>query len=151
MAFAYSLGKAQRILAGLAEAGELPGPIYTHGFVRVMTEAYRATGVVIPETISVTATASKAHWAKALIVCRHRHRALPGHESSATGLVRFRFGLDADPGTWRRRSVDRGFVLSRRNPPCGDSLEACHRQPARSDAIADSPSIIALMSFSTIF
>ena len=42
--FAYALGKSQRIITGLAGQGYLPGPIFTHGAVEAMNQAYRAAG-----------------------------------------------------------------------------------------------------------
>src|SRR5262249_23488234 len=39
--FAYALGKAQRILRGLRDlADPLPGPVYTHGAIERINEAY---------------------------------------------------------------------------------------------------------------
>jgi len=65
---AYALGKSQRILAGLAATGELPGSIFTHGAVEAMTEAYRAAGVRVPATTHVSAAEPKSVWARSLIV-----------------------------------------------------------------------------------
>jgi putative mRNA 3-end processing factor len=47
---AYSFGKAQRLLAGLAGQG----PILTHGAVEEMTQVLRSQGYALPETIRVT-------------------------------------------------------------------------------------------------
>jgi putative mRNA 3-end processing factor len=47
---AYSFGKAQRLLAGLAGQG----PILTHGAVEEMTQVLRTQGYALPETIRVT-------------------------------------------------------------------------------------------------
>ena len=41
--FGYALGKAQRLLAGLADADI--GPVYTHGAVERLNRDYRASGV----------------------------------------------------------------------------------------------------------
>ena len=53
--YAYALGKAQRLMAGLAATagaeGGLPGPIYTHGAVETMNRAYRATGIGCPRPL----------------------------------------------------------------------------------------------------
>ena len=48
--YAYSFGKAQRVLSGLDPA---IGPIVAHGAVAAMDEAYRASGVALPPTRSV--------------------------------------------------------------------------------------------------
>src|SRR4051812_5596007 len=45
--YAYALGKAQRLLAGLDPS---IGPIYCHGAVEVLNDAYRAAGVALPPT-----------------------------------------------------------------------------------------------------
>src|SRR5262249_9486315 len=56
--YAYALGKAQRVIAGLAGVlgDDLPGPIYTHGAVEAMNRAYRAAGVALPPTTYVAET-----------------------------------------------------------------------------------------------
>src|SRR5205814_5177434 len=43
--FAYPLGKAQRVLAGVDSS---LGPIYTHGTVERVTNIYREQGVALP-------------------------------------------------------------------------------------------------------
>ncbi|MEP6505363.1 MAG: DNA ligase-associated DEXH box helicase, partial [Betaproteobacteria bacterium] len=48
--YAYSFGKAQRVLSGL-DAGI--GPIVVHGAVANLNEAYRRSGVALPETLRV--------------------------------------------------------------------------------------------------
>ena len=69
--YAYALGKAQRLLAGLAatagvEQG-LPGPIYTHGAVETMNRAYRATGIALPATTHVAEAGPAPDWSTAPI------------------------------------------------------------------------------------
>jgi len=46
--YAYALGKAQRVLAGLIDAAI--GPIYTHGAVERLTRDYREAGIALPLT-----------------------------------------------------------------------------------------------------
>ncbi len=60
--YAYALGKAQRLLAGLAAAvgDDPPGPIYTHGAVEAMNRAYREAGVELPATTHATEAGSGA-------------------------------------------------------------------------------------------
>jgi putative mRNA 3-end processing factor len=110
--FAYSLGKSQRVLAGLAARGELPGPIFTHGAVENMTRAYREGGRTLPATTRVSEAVPKSEWPKALILAPPSAQGTPwmrrfGALSSgfASGWMRIR-------GPRRRRAVDRGFVLS---------------------------------------
>jgi putative mRNA 3-end processing factor len=107
--FGYSLGKAQRLLAGLDPA---IGPIYLHGAVERMTCEYRAGGVDLPPTQPVSAAPPKHDWAGAMIVAPPSAHQSPwarkfGDKSTAmaSGWMRVR-------GARRRRAVDRGFVLS---------------------------------------
>lgn len=104
--FAYSLGKAQRLLAGVDAS---IGPIYTHGAVESMTRAYRDSGVSLPPTIHVE---GDGDWPRALIVA-------PPAAADSAWLRRFGRQATAFASGWmlvrgarRRRSLDRGFVLS---------------------------------------
>lgn len=106
---AYSLGKAQRLLAGM-DVGI--GPIYTHGAVENTNAVLRAQGLALPDTMQVTDEQGKGDYAGALVI------APPGALGSnwmrrfpkaSTG---FASGWMALRGVRRRRAVDRGFVLS---------------------------------------
>jgi putative mRNA 3-end processing factor len=106
--YGYSLGKAQRILAGIDAS---TGPVYTHGAVERLNEAYRKSGVKLPPAPRATQV-ERPQWDKALIIAPLSARATPwtrrfGVQSSgfASGWMRVR-------GARRRRAVDRGFVLS---------------------------------------
>lgn len=106
--FGYALGKAQRLLAGVDRT---IGPIYTHGAVEPMNRAYRAAGVDLPATTYAGAMPKGTDWAGSLIVAPPSANGTPwarkfGASSAfASGWMRIR-------GPRRRRSVDRGFVLS---------------------------------------
>jgi putative mRNA 3-end processing factor len=107
--FAYSLGKAQRVLAGML--GREQGAIYTHGAVERLTQEYRASGVKLPDT-TYAAAAARSDWAGSLILA-------PPSASGSTWLRKFgpastafASGWMSIRGTRRRRGVDRGFVLS---------------------------------------
>jgi putative mRNA 3-end processing factor len=110
--FAYALGKAQRILAGLVElAGELP-PVFCHGAVERINAAYRESGIALPPTIAVADAPADAHWANALILAppmvqgsAWMGRFEPYRTAFASGWMTIR-------GTRRRRHLSRGFVLS---------------------------------------
>ena len=107
--FAYALGKAQRILAGLDWS---IGPILTHGAVEKINQCYRDLGINLPETqyigelgksdlpdgalVIAPTSADNPAWMKRF---PQRSRAF------ASGWMRIR-------GNRRRRSVDRGFILS---------------------------------------
>ena len=106
--FAYSFGKAQRILSGLDPS---IGPIVCHGSVEPLNRAYRAEGVDIPPTVLVS-DIEKAALRRALVVA-------PPSASGSPWMKRFGDYSDAFASGWmllrgarRRRGVDRGFVLS---------------------------------------
>lgn len=111
--FAYALGKAQRILRGLMLlADPLPGPIYTHGAIERINEAYREAGVTLPPTVRVATAVPGTPWSDALVVAppsarasRWLHRFDPLSTAFASGWMALR-------GTRRRASLDRGFALS---------------------------------------
>ena len=64
---AYSLGKAQRLMKLLRQAG-WDRPIHLHGAMERVTETYRALGVDLGETIRVMAADRKA-LAGAIVLC----------------------------------------------------------------------------------
>ncbi|NBZ87024.1 ligase-associated DNA damage response exonuclease [Stagnihabitans tardus] len=98
---AYSFGKAQRILAGLAGL-DLPGPLACHPTVEAVTEVLRAAGYALPATgevspgalVIATPQGMASDWALSLGL--HRVAAASGWMALAA----------------RRKGVDRAFVLS---------------------------------------
>ncbi|MEF8834514.1 MAG: ligase-associated DNA damage response exonuclease [Halofilum sp. (in: g-proteobacteria)] len=107
--FCYALGKAQRLLAELAPW--LDGPVYLHGALRPLVEAYREAGVALPETAPVNDRA-RGDWRGQLVF------AVPSAAGS-TWMRRFGDCRTAAASGWmrvrgnrRRRGYDRGFVLS---------------------------------------
>ena len=107
--YAYALGKAQRIVANVDAS---IGRIYTHGAVEVLNEAYRASGVPLPQTHRVSETSRGHDFSGSLIVA-------PPSAQSTPWLRRFGDYFDAFASGWmqirgvrRRRAVDRGFALS---------------------------------------
>lgn len=107
--YAYSLGKAQRIMNGIDTS---IGDIYTHGAVERLTEAYRESGVPMPPTTYAGSVTDKKKFAGSLIVA-------PPSADGSTWLRRFGKQSDGFASGWmmvrgarRRRAVDRGFVLS---------------------------------------
>jgi putative mRNA 3-end processing factor len=108
--FAYALGKAQRLLAGLAQSAH--GEFYTHGAVERLTRDYRETGVDLPPTTHAASMPRGHDWAGAMIIA-------PPSAAGSTWLRRFGSSSTAFASGWmrirgarRRRSVDRGFVVS---------------------------------------
>lgn len=108
--FAYALGKAQRLLAGLAHLAV--GGLYTHGAVERLNRDYRDEGIPLPPTTYASSVGRGHDWTGALIVA-------PPSAAGSTWLRRFGQASTAFVSGWmrvrgarRRRSVDRGFVLS---------------------------------------
>lgn len=106
--FAYSLGKAQRVLAGIDAAA---GPIYTHGAVENFCRIYRAAGIPLAPTTQVAA-AGDADWSRALIIAPPSANGTPWMRRFGTVSTGFVSGWMRIRGARRRRSLDRGFVLS---------------------------------------
>ena len=106
--YAYSLGKGQRVLAGVDCS---IGPIITHGALNALNDVYRTAGVNLPATSAVTD-----------IEASDRQRALvlaPPAVAGSSWMRRFGQTSDAMASGWmrvrgarRRRGVDRGFVMS---------------------------------------
>ncbi|WP_288379657.1 ligase-associated DNA damage response exonuclease [uncultured Massilia sp.] len=106
--FAYSFGKAQRILSRLDPS---IGPIVCHGAVEPLNRVYRAEGVALPETVMVSEI-EKAALRRAIVIA-------PPSTSGSPWMKRFGDYSDSFASGWmllrgarRRRGVDRGFVLS---------------------------------------
>ncbi len=107
--FAYALGKAQRVLAGVDPS---IGPIYVHGAVHRLNTAYRAAGVSLPPATYVGDAPHKTDWWRALIVAPPSAQGTPWLRRFADQSAAFASGWMRVRGRRRRRSVDRGFVLS---------------------------------------
>jgi putative mRNA 3-end processing factor len=105
----YALGKAQRVLAGL-DAGV--GPIFVHGAVKTMTDAYRREGVKLPEVQIVGQAPRRFDWSRAIIVAPPGAHATPWGRKFGDQSTAFLSGWMRIRGTRRRRAVDRGFVMS---------------------------------------
>ena len=113
---AYSLGKAQRLLAGVDAA---IGPMVVHGAVAPINAAYRAAGVPLPETATLDALdaaggrrAAAAHLRGALVVAPPSVLASAWARRLGDFSDGFASGWMALRGARRRQGVDRGFVLS---------------------------------------
>ena len=108
--FAYALGKAQRLLADLAD--DAGGPVYIHGALAALVQIYRSAGVPLPPVTRVTDESRAKSFAGALILAPVSARGslwmrrFGDHASAfASGWMRIR-------GARRRRAYDRGFALS---------------------------------------
>lgn len=105
---AYSLGKAQRLLAGV----EPVGPILTHGAVEEVNAILRQQGYALPDTIRAGAGVDGKSHPGALVIAPPSalgsvwaRRFGPAEEAFASGWMAVR-------GIRRRRALGTGFVVS---------------------------------------
>lgn len=110
--FAYALGKAQRLIAGVDPT---IGPILAHGAVLSLVEAYRAAGATLPPVGHATRATVK----QAALSGRSALVLAPPSADGSAWLRGFGEVSRAAASGWmtirgRRRwkSMDRGFVLS---------------------------------------
>ena len=107
--FAYSLGKAQRVLSHLQP--EIGG-IFVHGVIANTNEALVADGLALPNYIRVNQDLPKSSYKGAMIIAPPAvmngpwlTKFAPYRTANCSGWMNVR-------GTRRRRAADRGFVLS---------------------------------------
>jgi len=107
--FAYSLGKAQRILKPLAETGI---PIFVHGAVYNVQEALVKSGWSLPLVNRVTPETTKEELRSAIIIA-------PSSAENSHWMKKFQPYATATCSGWmqvrgnvRRKNADAGFVLS---------------------------------------
>jgi putative mRNA 3-end processing factor len=122
--FCYTLGKAQRLLAELARLTEQP--VFVHGMMLGMIEAYREAGVDLPDVLPVidpasapselrrgkTGRSSKTSCAGELVLAPLSARGTPWMRRLGTISDAFASGLMRVRGVRRQRAYDRGFVIS---------------------------------------
>ena len=106
---AYTLGKSQRVLAGLDPS---IGPILLHGAVHAMVQAYRESGVALPPAEHATAENAKTHRGMAIVIAPPSAMNAPWVRKFAPISTGIASGWMQVRGFRRRRSADRGFVLS---------------------------------------
>ena len=106
--FAYSLGKAQRLIYNLDQS---IGTIYTHAAVENMNEVIRGIKN-LPKTVRITRDTKREELIGNLVIAPPSthgspwiRKMVPYVTATASGWMTFR-------GARRRRAVDRGFVLS---------------------------------------
>lgn len=107
--FAYSLGKAQRVLNHLdASIGE----IFVHGSVWNTNQALLASQVNVLDAPKVTAEMSKSKFKGAIIIAPPSAMGSPWMKKFLPYRTAVCSGWMSIRGTRRRRAVDTGFVLS---------------------------------------
>ena len=106
----YSLGKAQRLLANVNP--EI-GPIYTHGAVDEINQLFELNDIVeLPATMRVQGLEKKSDYRRALIVAPPSVQGSSWLKKLQPYSLGMASGWMALRGIRRRRSADRGFVLS---------------------------------------
>ncbi|MEM6595294.1 MAG: ligase-associated DNA damage response exonuclease [Pseudomonadota bacterium] len=106
---AYALGKAQRILAHVDTS---IGPILTHGAIENTNEVLRAQGIALPDTIRVSQEMNVKDHPGALVIATPSAMNGPWARKFGQASTGFASGWMAMRGVRRRRSADRGFVMS---------------------------------------
>ena len=102
--YAYPLGKAQRLLSALDPTA---GPIVFSDAIERVNEIYRAAGVALPHS------AQTKDFSQSLIIGPANLHGSPWvRRFGATASTAFASGWMRIRGARRRRSLDRGFVLS---------------------------------------
>lgn len=105
----YALGKSQRALSMLDRDG---GPIYVHGALVRLTEAYREAGIDLPPCLPVSEAPKGTDFSKAIVLAPPSAAGTPWTRRFGDVSDAFLSGWMAIRGARRRRAVDRGFVLS---------------------------------------
>jgi putative mRNA 3-end processing factor len=107
--YAYSLGKGQRVLAGLDPA---TGPILVHGAIDRYLPIYRRSGALLPTTERATTENARETRGRALVIAPPPASGTPWLRKFGEISTAIASGWMQIRGARRRRSVDRGFALS---------------------------------------
>lgn len=108
--FCYTLGKAQRLLAELAR--RIDQPVYVHGMMLSMIEAYREAGVRMLPVRPLVERPRGTSFAGELVLAPLSARGTPWMRRLGALSDAFASGLMHVRGVRRQRGYDRGFVLS---------------------------------------
>lgn len=107
--YAYSLGKAQRIIAGLETS---IAPVYVHGSVDQMNACYKVAGVPLPEAKYLEKGIEKLDSAGAMIIAPQSATAEAWLGRLGEFSTGFASGWMMVRGRRRMGNIGRGFVLS---------------------------------------
>ncbi len=105
----YALGKAQRLMHGLDPS---IGPIFTHGAVENVNEILRAQGVLLPPSTRLAQDTKKGQLEGAIIIVPPSAADSPMVRRFSPISLGLASGWMALRSARRRRSADRGFILS---------------------------------------
>lgn len=120
----YAFGKAQRLLAGLADAmghggpagagslAQAPGRVVCHAAIESISRVYREAGVALPDTVSAGELRDPSQVGRALVLAPPSAAGSPWARRFGDASDAFVSGWMSIRGARRRRAVDRGFVLS---------------------------------------
>ena len=108
--FAYSLGKAQRVLAELAKLTDRE--VFAHGAVHALNACYEAQGVRLLKSCLVSSAERGHRFAGDLILAPPGARGSVWTRRFKRHSASFASGWMKVRGNRRRRGYDRGFVLS---------------------------------------
>ena len=113
--FCYTIGKAQRLLAEIGRFADRP--VFVHGMLLGMIDAYREAGVPLPEVKPVIEREAgrrtqKASLAGELVLAPLSARGTPWMRRLGTHSDAFASGLMRVRGVRRQRAYDKGFVIS---------------------------------------
>jgi putative mRNA 3-end processing factor len=113
--FCYTIGKAQRLLAELQQLTDTP--VYVHGMLMGMIEAYREAGVPLPDVRPVIEREGSTRGrtkplAGELVLAPLSARGTPWMRRLGTHSDAFASGLMRVRGVRRQRAYDKGFVIS---------------------------------------
>jgi len=106
---AYSLGKAQRVLAGIDHT---IGKVFTHGAIENMNGVIRDIFPNLPSSERVTRETKKDEFRGELVIAPPSALGSPWIKKFNPYSVGIASGWMSLRGTRRRRAADRGFVLS---------------------------------------
>jgi putative mRNA 3-end processing factor len=107
--FGYSLGKAQRLLAGVNAA---MGPILVHDAVQQFLPAYAAAGVKLPPVEPATPERIATARGQALVIAPPAVADSPWRDQTGELATGFASGWMLFRGARRQRGAERGFVVS---------------------------------------
>ena len=108
--FCYALGKAQRVLAELGQRTDRP--VFVHGAIDALLDAYRAEGVSFAPTVPVGPRRKGESFAGELIIAPPSAFGSPWLRRFGDASTAFASGWMRVRGNRRRRGFERGFVLS---------------------------------------
>ncbi len=107
--FAYALGKAQRLLAGLDQS---IGPVFAHRDIEAVNVLYRQSGVDLPPARIPNQGMTPAEWERSLILQTPSARWQQGFPHLGHFCNSFASGWMMLPDATHERRVHQGFPLS---------------------------------------